>query len=65
MYGKSFKIDDTPLLTDLGKAMGCTTNTVVIKQATHPFPPLPLQRRHAQMVIDGASSNKINYDAYD
>ena len=47
-------------LADPGEARGCSTNTLqtdwLIHKGDHPFPPLTLQRGHAQIVIDRSSS---------
>ena len=48
-------------LADPGKARDCSTNSLVIHSANHPFPPTALRRRHAQTVRDRASSYKIDY----
>ena len=48
-------------LADPGEARGCSTNSLVIKSVSQPFPPTALRRRHAQTVRDGSSSCKIDY----
>ena len=51
----------TCLLTDPGKAKGCSINSLVINSLIQPFPPTALRRRYAQTVGDTTSSYKIDY----
>ena len=55
-YELSYRQSLLILLSDPGKARGCSTNIVVVKSPTHAFPPPTLRRRHTLMDRDSYSN---------